>query len=133
MHLAGGHGESKDNASIKPIGHRQNRLGGAVRMLKARICRAVVFLAIALSAVPGPGMATRLDVPRMVFAHYMVCCPRDGHEATVENLKAEIRTAQAHKIDGFALNLSEWFHESYYRDITRRMFSAAEVQALFFI
>src|SRR5690349_19713569 len=64
-------------------------------------------------------------VPRLVFAHYMVCCPRFGHESTVDDFKEEIRAAQSHKIDGFALNLT-WFRENYYTVITRRLFQAAD-------
>ena len=78
---------------------------------------AVLSVAFALGAA-------RAEPPRLVLAHYLVCCPRDGHDATVENFKDEIRFAQSRKIDGFALNLT-WFREAYYPAITRRLFQAA--------
>src|SRR3989304_5346869 len=79
-----------------------------------------------LAALSGdfPPGAARAEPPRLVLAHYLVCCPRDGHDATVENFKDEIRFAQSRKIDGFALNLT-WFREAYYPAITRRLFQAA--------
>ena len=64
-------------------------------------------------------------VPKLVFAHYMVCCPRWGQEATVSQFEQEIRDAQQHKIDGFVLNIGSWFKEAYYRRITEGLFAAA--------
>lgn len=63
--------------------------------------------------------------PRRVFAHYMVCCPMAGHDGTVEEFRTEIRQAQAHGIDGFALNCGSWTKEPYYRAIAERLFEAA--------
>lgn len=37
--------------------------------------------------------------PKKVFAHYMVCCPVKGGAVTVEDLKNEIREAQARGLD----------------------------------
>jgi hypothetical protein len=65
-------------------------------------------------------------VPKLVFAHYMVCCPRWGQEATVSQFEQEIKDAQQHKIDGFVLNIGSWFKEAYYRRITEGLFAAAE-------
>lgn len=65
-------------------------------------------------------------IPKMVFAHYMVCCPRAGHFATVDDFKSEIRAAQQRKIDGFVLNIGEWRRETNYQVVSRRIFEAAE-------
>jgi glucan endo-1,3-alpha-glucosidase len=95
-----------------------------------RSCRHLYHFFAALGfffvADPSAGFAVSPDVPHLVFAHYMVCCPRLGHDATVEDFKSEIRDAQTRKLDGFVLNLGNWSKESYYRDITRRMFQAAK-------
>lgn len=72
-----------------------------------------------LAAQPAP------REPRLVFAHYMVCCPMAGHNATVAQLADEIRQAQSVGLDGFALNCGSWVAEPYYRAIATRMFQAA--------
>ncbi|MCK1368280.1 glycoside hydrolase family 71 protein [Bradyrhizobium sp. 62] len=74
----------------------------------------------------------RPSVPKMVFAHYMVCCPAAGLAATVEDFEREIRTARANGIDGFALNVPGWSREPHYFDLSRRIFRAAERSKLAF-
>ncbi|MBW7961790.1 endo-1,3-alpha-glucanase family glycosylhydrolase [Bradyrhizobium sp. BR 10261] len=71
-------------------------------------------------------------VPRMVFAHYMVCCPASGSGATVDDFKREIQTAQSYGIDGFVLNMPSWLREPIYRAISQRIFAAAEASPLSF-
>ena len=67
----------------------------------------------------------RASEPRLVFAHYMVCCPRDGDDASVAALAAEIKQAQARGIDAFALNCGSWTEEPRYRATTTKLFRAA--------
>jgi len=47
--------------------------------------------------------ATPAPAPRLVFAHYMTCFTLD-----VDFCKEEIRIAQAHGLDGFAMDFGEW-------------------------
>jgi len=63
--------------------------------------------------------------PRRVFAHYMVCCPMGGEHAPVDDYIKEIRQAQSHGIDGFALNCGSWTEQPRYRAIATRIFAAA--------
>ena len=63
---------------------------------------------------------------KLVFAHYMVCCPTAGHDASVDDFKKEIREAQSRGIDGFALNCGGWsVNEPHYKARVLRMFEAA--------
>ncbi len=65
--------------------------------------------------------------PHRVFAHYMVCIPRAGGGATVEDYKGEIQDAQARGIDGFALNCGGWtLHEPHYKARTLLIYEAAK-------
>lgn len=61
---------------------------------------------------------------KKVFAHYMVCCPAAGSDASVEDFKQEIREAQRRGIDGFALNCGGWARE-HYRDRVIQIYEAA--------
>jgi glucan endo-1,3-alpha-glucosidase len=70
--------------------------------------------------------AANSPIPKLVFAHYMVCCPYTGHTASVDDFKKEILDAQRHKIDGFVLNIGEWVHETIYQVLSRKMFEAAK-------
>ncbi|HNX35434.1 MAG TPA: endo-1,3-alpha-glucanase family glycosylhydrolase [Kiritimatiellia bacterium] len=64
--------------------------------------------------------------PRCVFAHYMVCIPTYGGNATVADYQREIRDAQAAGIDGFALNCGGWtLREPHYRKRALLMYQAA--------
>ncbi|HKT18844.1 MAG TPA: endo-1,3-alpha-glucanase family glycosylhydrolase [Stellaceae bacterium] len=69
--------------------------------------------------------AVRTSEPRLVFAHYMVCCPRDGDEAPAAALAAEIKQAQSRGIDAFALNCGSWSEEPRYRATATKLFRAA--------
>ena len=60
-----------------------------------------------------PSLPNHPLTPKLVFAHYMVCCPTAGGAATVEDYKREIVAAQSLGIDGFALNCGGWFKEGY--------------------
>lgn len=63
---------------------------------------------------------------RRVFAHYMVCVPRAGGGATVEDYKAEIGAAQRRGIDGFALNCGGWTaREPHYKARSLLLYEAA--------
>jgi glucan endo-1,3-alpha-glucosidase len=64
---------------------------------------------------------------RKVFARYMVCCPRVGGKATVADLMAEIREAQARGIDGFVLCCGRWSkREPQYKARTLLIYEAAK-------
>ena len=67
----------------------------------------------------------RASEPRLVFAHYMVCCPRDGDDAPIAALAAEIKLAQSRGIDAFALNCGSWTDEPRYRTTATKLFRAA--------
>ncbi len=73
----------------------------------------------------GAGPALSDAKPRLVFAHYMVCCPRAGPNVTVEDFEAEIREARAVGIDGFALNCGEWNTRADYPNNSKMLFEAA--------
>lgn len=87
----------------------------------ARLCLLVLFVV----GLPVHGQG-HFHVPKMVFAHYMVCCPATGLGATVADFKREIEIAQAAGLDGFALNTASWTREPRYHDLTRRILEAAE-------
>jgi hypothetical protein len=87
--------------------------------------RAVSFLA-ALVFCTLPQMETQGAQQKMVFAHYMVCCPTAGAEAGVEDFKKEIHEAQKRGIDGFALNCGGWRDkEPIYKKRTLMIYQAA--------
>ena len=66
------------------------------------------------------------NMTRSVFAHYMVCCSSAGTDATIEDVKNEIKEAQARGIDGFALNSGGWTkNDTFYRDQTALIYEAA--------
>jgi Glycosyl hydrolase family 71 len=74
--------------------------------------------AVVSAALPRSG-------PRLVFAHYMVCCPRDGNDASVATLANELGFAQSRGVDGFALNCGSWTEEPRYRATSTKLFKAA--------
>lgn len=82
-----------------------------------------LFCALAVLMTAGAAVAVP---PRMVFAHYMVCCTLDQSDATVDQLAAEIALARSYEIDGFALNIGAWDKEPIYKRITDHMFEAAK-------
>lgn len=55
----------------------------------------------------------------------MVCCPRDGNDASVATLAHELSQAQSSGIDAFALNCGSWTEEPRYRATTTKLFKAA--------
>jgi len=63
--------------------------------------------------------------PRLVFAHYMVCCPLAGEQVTVDDFLADISAAHAAGIDGFALNCGEWNGSPRYKRNAAMLFEAA--------
>lgn len=64
---------------------------------------------------------------KMVFAHYMVCCPQAGLDATVADYKWEITQAQKFGIDGFSLNNGDWVEKDpSYKKRTLRIYQAAK-------
>jgi len=73
-------------------------------------------------------LAPDADQPeRLVFAHYMVCCPAKGGGATVDDFAAEIQAAQARGIDGFALNCGGWTaKEPHYKARALKLYEAAQ-------
>lgn len=72
--------------------------------------------------------ADSVDRPtRKVFAHYMVCIPTAGGNATLEDYQDEIREAQKRGIDGFALNCGGWsLREPHYKARTLLIYEAAK-------
>ena len=78
------------------------------RLLLAGVAGAAGLLAGRSPAAPRTPKASPAKVPKKVFAHYMVCCPAAGGGATVADFQNEIRAAQAHGLDGFALNCGGW-------------------------
>ena len=82
------------------------------------------YLAAAKSPT-APGTAALPDAGRrLVFAHYMTCFTLD-----VPFCKQEIRIAQAHGLDGFAMDFGEWCNAlgkpSRYVENMDNMFEAA--------
>jgi len=64
--------------------------------------------------------------PKMVFAHYMVCCPVVGTRPTITDFKSEILEAQERGIDGFALNCGSWIKKyPYYKKWALMLYEAA--------
>lgn len=107
------------------MGSRQ--AGGAGATISRRsVTSALVSLGI-LPLAPPAKLATEPAPrePRLVFAHYMVCCPMAGHNGTVVQFADEIRQAWSAGVDGFALNCGGWSSEPYYRAIATRIFEAA--------
>ncbi len=84
-----------------------------------------VLFALLLFA-PAPGHAATPVRQKMVFAHYMICCPGEGVPPTVAQFEREIVEAQKRGIDGFALNCGGWrASEPRYREWTLLMYEAA--------
>ncbi|SFI08746.1 Glycosyl hydrolase family 71 [Bradyrhizobium sp. Gha] len=99
----------------------------ANRALLGLLGRHMVSTLFALATLVGTLQAHEPpSVPRMVFAHYMVCCPVHGLAATIEDFAQEIAIARSYGIDGFALNVPGWKQEPHYLEISRRIFRAAE-------
>jgi glucan endo-1,3-alpha-glucosidase len=86
----------------------------------------IALAGLAITMIFGAGVLPAEAAPKYVFAHYMVCCSRDGHNATVDQLAQEIREAQAAGIDGFVLNCGGWANTPYYQSVSAQMFKAAE-------
>lgn len=72
-------------------------------------------------------IAAPTSVPRYVFAHYMVCCPRDGLAASPAAYEREISDASRLGIDGFALNIGSWKKEDKYIRVPLQLFEAAKI------
>ncbi len=83
------------------------------------------ILLVASLGIWGP-KALAQPVRKMVFAHYMVCCPFAGGTVTVGDFEREIRIAQAYGLDGFALNCGGWSkREPHYKARARMLYEAA--------
>jgi len=81
---------------------------------------------LAGSALPAADGGPAPGAPRRVFAHYMVCIPRAGGDATVEDYMAEMRDARRGGIDGFALNCGGWTErEPHYKARSSLIYEAA--------
>ncbi|MGH8018930.1 MAG: endo-1,3-alpha-glucanase family glycosylhydrolase [Opitutaceae bacterium] len=88
---------------------------------------ALVFLLAGCRPDPQPPERWPVEhAPRRVFAHYMVCCPAAGADASVEDFEKEILAAQSRGIDGFALNAGGWQRESAYKAAVLKIYRAAE-------
>ncbi len=85
----------------------------------------LMVLCLAASTPLRLGAASR-QAPRLVFAHYMVCCPRAGTAATLADFQRDIEDAAAVGIDGFALNIGDWTGNPLYKTFTDLMFRAAQ-------
>ena len=67
-------------------------------------------------------------LPKKVFAHYMVCCPTAGSQATIGDLIKEMGEAQRRGLDGFALNCGGWNKGGdYYKARCVQMYEAAKL------
>jgi hypothetical protein len=64
---------------------------------------------------------------KLVFASYLVCCPRAGEAVTVDDFLAEIRTAHDAGIDGFVLDCGEWNGTPRYKRNVAMLFQAARL------
>lgn len=69
------------------------------------------------------------DPPKLIFAHYMIANTPDdtASHVRVDDYKKEIVYAQAHGIDGFALNCADWTkRQDFYKKRASLMYEAAE-------
>lgn len=76
-------------------------------------------------AVAGPVA----DIPRKVFAHYVMCCTIHGPNVSTTQLAEEIALARAANLDGFVLNAGAWIRYPSYPKDTARFFAAARPTA----
>ncbi|WP_439358117.1 endo-1,3-alpha-glucanase family glycosylhydrolase [Bradyrhizobium sp. DASA03007] len=88
------------------------------------ICFAAILMLLlslndAHAEAPGPSQ-------HYVFAHYMVCCPRDGLTSDSSAFQKEIVQASRLGIDGFALNVGAWKKEEKYPRLSLQLFEAAK-------
>jgi hypothetical protein len=94
---------------------------------------AKALLILCLSLLTRPNTASGQEQQKLVFAHYMVCCPRSlidqagrlTQVPTVDAFTEEIRDAHAAGIDGFALNCGDWNGGPSYRRNSAMLFEAA--------
>ncbi len=86
----------------------------------------VMALFLLLAPIFAPQLSAAASGDHYVFAHYMVCCSFDGHDATVDQLELEMRKAVRFGIDGFALNCGGWRNEPIYPEVSRKLFAAAD-------
>jgi glucan endo-1,3-alpha-glucosidase len=84
----------------------------------------IIACAMSLAAMPAV-RASDAPQAKFVFAHYMVCCPRAGFQAEVDDLLSEIRDAAAAGIDGFVLNCGGWSDLPHYKVTSAKIFEAA--------
>ncbi|WP_084799681.1 glycoside hydrolase family 71 protein [Bradyrhizobium sp. Ai1a-2] len=77
------------------------------------------------TTISSPSSANQ-HTDRLVFAHYMACCPFAGRNASIESLQHEMSLAARAGIDGFAINVGAWLKEPYYQNISSRLFQAAQ-------
>ncbi|QIB34263.1 endo-1,3-alpha-glucanase family glycosylhydrolase [Ancylobacter pratisalsi] len=70
------------------------------------------------------------NVPRLVFAHYMLCCPMTA-TPTVEDFREEIRLAKSAGIDGFAVNIGSWTGQPVYQARGQLLYEAARLEGDF--
>ncbi len=86
----------------------------------------LVALGLAIVTISAAAQPDSNRPTKQVFAHYMVCCPAAGGDATVEDFAREIKAAQARGIDGFALNCGGWsLKEPHYKARALLMYEAA--------
>lgn len=95
-------------------------------LMKSRKLALLLVLPAAIWATLAGQAAYGSDVPKLVFAHFMVCCDAAGGSPTVETYMSEIQYAQAHGVDGFALNCGGWSKsEPQYKLHASMMYEAA--------
>jgi len=70
---------------------------------RARLVVTALFVFVCVAAHPAEPAAAPAPKPHLVFAHYMTCFTLD-----VDFCKQEILIAQAHGLDGFAMDFGEW-------------------------
>jgi hypothetical protein len=103
----------------------------ATGLTRKALAKAALLLCLLVLTVPST--ASGQEPQRLVFAHYMVCCPRSKIDLsgkltqtpTIDDFVEEINDAHLAGIDGFALNCGEWNGEPAYRANSAMLFEAA--------
>jgi glucan endo-1,3-alpha-glucosidase len=103
---------------------RRPRSGFAWAWQAAVLAVTLLAAACASKTVAQPA-AGPTEHPRLVFAHYMVCCPRAGLQPSVDEMLSEVRDAAEAGIDGFVLNCGGWADYPIYKVNSAKMFEAA--------
>jgi glucan endo-1,3-alpha-glucosidase len=122
--------ESKKSHPVPPRGLScPARVTSELKLRSLAIFAFVLGAAISLGSLAAYAQAQE----RLVFAHYMVCCPRAlispagtaTGVATVDDFLEDIQEAHRAGIDGFALNCGAWRAYARYPEYVAQLFEAA--------